>query len=208
MHPGPSHDAGAPLLRLGEPLGVAVTHPAGGTGLPEPQQALPRTFADQAVIAIENARLFRARTAQSRLGRALEQQTATAEVLRVIAAAPTDLQSVLQAIIETAARLCDAQGSTILQLREADSRLSPRVLQGRQRRTFESLYGDPFTEFPGISPSPHTPPGRALLERRTVHVHDMVEAVETSSRSRPFQPIRSTMVNATRRMARPSASST
>ena len=82
----------------------------------EKQIALVETFADQAVIAIENVRLFEAeqqRTAD--LTELLEQQTATSEVLRVISSSPGELEPVFQAMLENATRICDAKFGTLFQ---------------------------------------------------------------------------------------------
>jgi two-component system, NtrC family, sensor kinase len=111
----------APMLRDGEPIGVI------GVGRPQPglftdqQIELPQTFADQAVIAIENVRLFtelqdknRALSqAHAQVTESLEQQTATSEILQVISRSPTDVQPVLDTIAANALRLCGAKWSAV-----------------------------------------------------------------------------------------------
>jgi GAF domain-containing protein len=168
----------APLIRGDKLIGVFTLHSLRPDAFSPSQIAQLETFADQAVIAIENARLFQElQDRTTELSRALEQQTATAEILRVIASTPTDPQRVLQAIIETAARLCEAPGGLVLQLRERDGRLSSRALVGptqerarRDRQTFENAPGSPVTR------ESHS--GRAFLEGRTIHLHDLAEAVQ------------------------------
>jgi len=103
-----------PLMRRGVALGSLLVARYTRKPFAEHEIRLLESFADQAVIAIENARLFEELQASNRgLSEALEQQTVTGEVLRVIAASPTDLQSVLNTIVVSAARLCDAPNGTI-----------------------------------------------------------------------------------------------
>ena len=105
-----------PMLRDGEPVGTIVV------GRPEPglfsdkQIDLLQTFADQAVIAIENVRLFTELEARNRaLTESLEQQTATSTILQVISSSPTDVQPVFETIIESAVRLCDGLMGAVFQ---------------------------------------------------------------------------------------------
>ena len=106
-----------PMLRQETALGVIALVWQETRELPPDQLALLETFADQAVIAIENARLFKELEARNRdLTEALEQQTATAEILRVISGSPTDVQPVLDAVAEAAARLCAATDAVIRQV--------------------------------------------------------------------------------------------
>jgi signal transduction histidine kinase/putative methionine-R-sulfoxide reductase with GAF domain len=98
-----------PMLREGVPIGTISMWREQAAPFSERQIELVRAFADQAVIAIENVRLFKELEARNReLTDSLTQQTATAEILRVISSSPTDIQPVLQAIAETAARVCGA----------------------------------------------------------------------------------------------------
>src|SRR5262249_6427728 len=110
-----------PMLREGTPVGAISVGRATTGPFSNSHVELLKTFADQAVIAIENVRLFtelqeknRALTqAHAQVSEALDQQTATSEILRVISSSPTDLQPVFDAIVDSAARLCQAAFGTL-----------------------------------------------------------------------------------------------
>src|SRR5262245_25262730 len=112
---------GVPMLRQGDPLGVIVVGWAEPGPVSNAEEGLLKQFADHAVIAIENVRLFEAEQQRTReLTEALEQQTATSEVLQVISSSPGELEPVFQAMLANATRLCSAKFGT-LYLREGEA---------------------------------------------------------------------------------------
>ncbi len=149
-----------PLLREGTPIGTVSIWRDFVEPFTERQIDLVETFADQAVIAIENVRLFQ------ELKEALEQQTATSEILGVIASSPTDIQPVLDAVAQSAARLCGADDAMI------------RLLQGDELR-LAAHHGSIMGHGPAITPvNRGTVHGRAVFDRQTIHIHDMAVEAE------------------------------
>ena len=131
------------------------------------QVQLLKTFADQAVIAIENVRLF------NETKEALDQQTATADVLRVISKSPTDIQPVLNAILETAGRLCESEYACFFRLQDDECHLA-----GSNNASAE--YIKYLSENP-IKIGRGSLVGRTVLERRAVHIPDCLADPEYTS---------------------------
>jgi two-component system, NtrC family, sensor kinase len=158
---------GVPLLRNGEPIGALNLGRFTVRAFTDRQIELVQTFADQAVIAIENARLFREVETRTReLTEALELQTATAEVLRVISRSAFDLQGVLDTLVQSAARLCGADRSCIY---ERDGEIY-RWLSGFG-------FSDEviaFTKAHPFQPGPHSATSRVALSGEVVHIPDVL----------------------------------
>jgi signal transduction protein with GAF and PtsI domain len=158
---------GVPLLREGTPTGVFAMTRRVVQPFSDKQIDLLATFADQAMIAIENVRLFDEVQARTRdLSESLQQQTATADVLKVISRSTFDLQSVLDTLIESAARLCEADIAAINWQKGAT--LYWATTYGLAREHAEYLKSIP------IEPSRGSITGRVLLEGKTVQVADVL----------------------------------
>jgi GAF domain-containing protein/HAMP domain-containing protein len=159
---------GVPLLREGQPIGVIAIWRDFVSPFTEKQIELVTTFADQAVIAIENARLLDALQARTdELGRSVEELTATSDVLRIIAQSPGDLQPVLDTLVETAKRVCAADRAMLFRADGAVYRLSASSTGWHSQE-----FRDFFNKNP-IVPGAGTGAGRTIAERRPVHILDV-----------------------------------
>ena len=166
---------GVPLLREGYPIGVITLTRATVRPFTEQQIQLVTTFADQAVIAIENVRLFdEVQTRTSELSEALEQQTATSQVLHVISRSTFDVQVVFDTLVESAAKLCDAQHAMIW--RQDDGTYKLAANHGFSREFEEFCSRNPI--FPGLTQGTIT--GRTVLAGRPIHIPDIVDDPEFS----------------------------
>ena len=157
---------GVPLLREGIPIGVIILSRFLVRPFTDKQIELVTSFADQAVIAIENVRLFEEVQARTReLSEALEQQTATSDVLRVISSSSGDLQPVFEAILANATRICEAKFGNLLlyegnAFRVAAMHSAPPAWAELRRR-------DPILRF-----GPKNPLARIAETRRVQHIAD------------------------------------
>src|SRR5262249_15850325 len=161
---------GVPLLREGIPIGVIALARSTVRPFTDKQIELVTTFADQAVIAIENVRLFEAEQQRtSELSESLEQQTATSEVLKVISSSPGELEPVFNAMLENATRLCDARYGTMW-LREGDA-FRAASLHGPLPPAFTDLLRSRTL----FRPTHDTPTGRVAQTRQPVQVFELRE---------------------------------
>jgi GAF domain-containing protein len=152
---------GVPLLREGTPIGVIALCRSNVSPFTDKQIELVTTFADQAVIAIENVRLFdEVQTKTRDLSEALVYQTGSGNILRVIASSPTDVKPVLKAIVESACELCEANDAVVA-LKDGDDLL------------FQEQHGSIPVVWERRPINRRWTAGRAVVDCKPVHVHDL-----------------------------------
>jgi len=169
-----------PMLKDGQPIGAVAVAKIQTGCFPRRQIELLKTFADQAVIAIENVRLFEEVQARSReLSESLEQQTATAEVLGIISSSPGELEPVFDAMLANATRICEAKYG-MMWLVEGD---------GFRRVALHGVPLDLVDEFPRdrvVRPEPDLPIARLARSKQVVHVLDATAEPGYIRRFPPF----------------------
>ena len=153
-----------PMLREGVPLGAVVAAWAEAGATPKQHENLLKVFAAQAVIAIENVRLL------NELRESLQQQTATADVLKVISRSTFNLQAVLDTLVESAARLCEAENAILF-------RRQGETYHFAANYAFSQEYAE-YMQRQVVSPGRNTLIGRTALEAKTIHIPDVLEDAE------------------------------
>ena len=172
-----------PLLREGGAIGTIAVRRFEIRPFSDKQIALLQTFADQAVIAIENVRLFKELQSSNReLTAALEQQTATSDLLKVIGRSTFDLQPVFETLAENTVRLCEAEHSLIYRFDGQILKLVAAYNISPELRAFNALNH--------IVPGRGSCGGRVVLDRRTVHIHDAQADPEYTFGTGEIDPIR------------------
>jgi signal transduction histidine kinase/putative methionine-R-sulfoxide reductase with GAF domain len=172
---------GVPLLRDGSPIGVILVSRRTVRPFDSKQIELVTTFADQAVIAIENVRLFEAEQQRTReLTESLEQQTATSEVLRVISSSQGELEPVFQAMLANATRICEAEYGMLWRTEGEGFRpvalhgVPPALAEMRQREQVFHL-------------GPEIPLGRIAQTKRLEHIADATKELAYVNGLQPFR---------------------
>jgi len=166
---------GVPLLRGDDLIGIFAINRTRAEPYTEKEIELATSFADQAVIAIENARLFdELRERQAELARSVDELTATGDVLKIISRSSVDLETVLDTLVETVARLCRADQSTMWRRRDDGYHLVASRGFSEEAKAFSRTHP--------LAPDRSTLSGRVTMERRAIHIPDVLQDWEYTYR--------------------------